>query len=116
VIASAAAAIGVGAASSAVTAGCFIAAYGTASLMWNTTAVSLRQALVPAELLGRVSMAYQMVTMGAGALGAAAGGLLAHGFGLRAPFLAGAALLAVAAVASCRVDAHAVSEAAVGIP
>ncbi|GAA2144253.1 MFS transporter [Kitasatospora kazusensis] len=102
VLVSAVAAVGAGTAHSGVAAGCFIAAYGSASLIWNTTAVSLRQSLVPAELLGRVGMAYQMASNGAGALGAAVSGLLAHSFGLRAPFLAGAALLLLAALASGR--------------
>ncbi len=99
-IVSAGAALGAGTAHSGVVAGCCVAAYGAASLVWNTAAVSFRQSLVPPDLLGRVTMAYQMVSNGAGALGAALAGLLAHSFGLRTPFLAGAALLLLTA-ATC---------------
>jgi len=96
------AAAAVGSATSGLIAGLFIAVYGAANLVWNVTAVSLRQSLVPTELLGRVTMAYQMITGSAEALGAAAAGLSAHAFGLRAPFFAGAALLAAASLVSTR--------------
>ncbi|MFB7668909.1 MFS transporter [Kitasatospora sp. NPDC056138] len=96
------ASIGAGSATSAVAAGLFIAGYGAANLAWNVTAVSLRQSLVPAGLLGRVTMAYQMTTGGAGALGAVAAGFTARSFGLRAPFLAGAVLLFAASLISVR--------------
>jgi MFS family permease len=94
------AAVAVGCATSGLVAGLFIAGYGAANLAWNVTAVSLRQSLVPTELLSRVTMAYQMITGSAQALGAAAAGLSAHEFGLRAPFIAGAALLAAASLIS----------------
>ncbi|MEV6162769.1 MFS transporter [Streptomyces sp. NPDC052052] len=80
-----------------------IAMYGAATLAWNVTAVSLRQALVPSELLGRVAMAYQMVIGGGTALGAAAAGFVADFFGLRAPFFAGAVLLLAAGLISTRI-------------
>lgn len=95
-----------GAATSGPAAGLCIAAYGAASLAWNVTAVSLRQSLVPAELLGRVSTAYQMVVGSGTALGAAAAGFAAHSFGLRTPFYAGAALLFGAALISARAGAR----------
>lgn len=87
------AAVAAGAASSGLVAGAAIAVYGAASLAWNVTALSLRQSPVPAELLGRVGMAYQMAIGGGMTLGAAAAGLEADAFGLRAPFYTGAALL-----------------------
>ena len=90
---SALAAIGAGGVSSALASGGFIACLGVTTLLWNITAISLQQEVVPSAMLGRVSMAYQMVSFGAGALGAALGGLLAGSLGLRAPFLAGGALL-----------------------
>ncbi|MGW2597898.1 MFS transporter [Streptomyces klenkii] len=96
-----------GAAPAALVAGCCVSGYGAMSLIWEITAVTLRQQLVPAELLGRVSMSYQLVSNGAGALGAATGGVLAQLAGLRAPFLAGAALLALAALATARTTAPA---------
>ncbi len=48
---------------------------------------SLRQALVPDEILGRVTGAMRLVGAGALPAGAALGGLTAQWFGLRAPFL-----------------------------
>jgi hypothetical protein len=41
-----------------------------------------------------VALPHQVVSYGAAPLGAAGAGLLAHGYGLRTPFLAGAAVLA----------------------
>lgn len=95
-------AVAAGAASSGLIAGACIAAYGAANLAWNVTAVSLRQALVPAHLLGRVGMAYQMVIGAGTTLGAALAGLEADSFGLRAPFYIGSALLLVASLVSMR--------------
>ncbi len=53
----------------------------------NVTAVSLRQRMVPAGLLGRVTGASRSLVYGASALGAVAGGWLAGSFGLGAPFV-----------------------------
>lgn len=96
------AATAAGAATSGWTAGAAIAVFGAANLAWSITAVSLRQRLVPKELLGRVAMAYQMVIGGAMAAGAATGGFVADAFGLRAPFYAGAVLLLAASFISMR--------------
>ncbi|MGZ6955094.1 MAG: MFS transporter [Acidimicrobiia bacterium] len=72
-----------------------LAVGGFAGLVWNVITVSMRQALVPDHLLGRVNSAYRLIGWGTMPLGALAGGLLADAFGLRAPFLVGgvAALL-----------------------
>lgn len=102
VVGSALAVAAAGGAGSGVTAGLFVAGYGAVNLAWTVTAVSLRQSLVPPELLGRVAMAYQMVTGGGTALGAAAAGFTARTFGLRAPFYAGGLVLAAAALISTR--------------
>jgi MFS family permease len=64
--------------------------------LFNITAVTMRQRLVPAALLGRVSSLFGIVTRGTEALGAVAGGALAATAGLRAPMLAGAPPLALA--------------------
>jgi MFS family permease len=74
-------------------AGAAVVCYGALTLAWGITSVSIRQELVPERLLGRVSMAYQMVANGCMALGAALAGLVAHAWGLRAPMLCGAAVL-----------------------
>ena len=54
---------------------------------WNVVTVSLRQSIVPDELLGRVNSAYRLVGSGTMPIGALLGGVLADAFGLRAPFL-----------------------------
>ncbi|MFJ8435937.1 MFS transporter [Kitasatospora sp. NPDC094019] len=69
--------------------------WGALSMAYGIVAVSVRQGLVPEGLMGRVGMAHQMLANSGTAVGAALAGVLAHGFGLRSPFLAGAALLAV---------------------
>jgi MFS family permease len=69
----------------AVAASLALGAFG--GLVWNVITVSLRQSLVPDALLGRVNSAYRLIGWGTMPLGALAGGLLADGFGLRAPFL-----------------------------
>lgn len=76
-----------------------LAANGFVTTLWNVVTVSLRQHLVPTELLGRVNSVYKMVGWGLIPLGALACGLTAHLFGLRAPYpiaglLRGIALLA----------------------
>ncbi|MEH0970479.1 MFS transporter [Micromonospora sp. CPCC 205546] len=65
----------------------------------NVAALSVRQRLVPGDLLGRVVAASRMLSYGCAALGALAGGALAAGLGMRAPFLF-SATVAVAATAA----------------
>jgi len=64
--------------------------------LFNMTAVTMQQRLVPAALLGRVTSLYGTVARGTEALGAIGGGTLAAIAGIRAPMLAGA--LPIAAV------------------
>ncbi|MEU1360769.1 MFS transporter [Micromonospora zamorensis] len=53
---------------------------------WDVITVSLRQRVTPDRLLGRVNSGYRLLAWGSLPLGAAAGGLLAELFGLRAVF------------------------------
>ena len=55
--------------------------------MWNIVTVTLRQRIVPNEMLGRVTSAYRMIGWGLMPVGAVAGGLVAHLAGLRAPYV-----------------------------
>lgn len=71
-------------------------AFGTT--VWNTVTVSLRQRLVPTNLFGRVNSVYRWLVWGSISIGAALGGLVAREFGLRAPFLFGAGLGALALI------------------
>jgi predicted MFS family arabinose efflux permease len=81
-------------------AGVAYAATGAVWAVWNVTLLSLRQSIVPDRLMGRVVGAIRLVGFGTIPLGALLGGLIARTLGLRAPFLLGAAVLAVAALAA----------------
>lgn len=80
----------IGLSSSVFTAGGGLALFGVGSEIWNVVAVSYRQAVVPDELLGRVMSSYRFIAYGSMPIGAMAGGAVAHSFGLRVPYLAGA--------------------------
>lgn len=71
---------------------------GLTALLWNVVTVSLRQALAPPELLGRVNSAFRFLGWGVLPLAALAGGALGSTFGLRSPWLVGGILLIGAAV------------------
>ena len=71
-------------------------AFGTT--VWNTVTISLRQRIVPPNLLGRVNSVYRWLVWGSISIGAALGGLVAREFGLRAPFFLGSAFGGVALV------------------
>jgi MFS family permease len=68
-------------------AGALLVALGFQVLVWNVVSASLRQALLPDQLIGRVVSAYHFISMGTGPLGALLGGVLGRMLGLRAPFL-----------------------------
>ncbi|HEY6710274.1 MAG TPA: MFS transporter, partial [Actinomycetota bacterium] len=79
------------------------AAYAATGAVWgvlNVTLLSLRQAIVPDRLIGRVVGAVRLIGFGSIPVGALLGGLVARSLGLRAPFLLGAAVLGVAALAA----------------
>jgi MFS family permease len=80
----------------AVLLGVVMAANGFLVTLWNIVTVSLRQELVPREILGRVNSVYRMLGWGFMPLGALAGGLVAHSLGLRAPYLVASAIRLVA--------------------
>ncbi|MFM7253913.1 MAG: MFS transporter [Ilumatobacteraceae bacterium] len=66
--------------------------------VWSVAAVSLRQHLVPEHLFGRVNGVFRWLSWGAMPVGAAAGGAIAQATSLRGPYVAGAWLLAGAAL------------------
>ena len=85
----------------AVTAVAFVLS-GATSGLWNVATISLRQRIVPDELLGRVTSAYRLIGLGAMPVGAAAGGLIARSYGLTAPFLVAGVLLLLSLLAAMR--------------
>ncbi|HET7355479.1 MAG TPA: MFS transporter [Nocardioidaceae bacterium] len=72
---------------------------GLASVLWNVVTVSLRQRIVPKELLGRVTSVYRMVGMGASPIGAIGAGALAHATSIQDAYTVGAVVLLVAVAA-----------------
>ncbi|GIH18624.1 MFS transporter [Rugosimonospora africana] len=92
--------LGIGFSPNATVLGALLAAGGFATTIWSVVTVSLRQRLVPAELLGRVNSAYRMVGWGLIPLGALAGGLTAHVFGLRAAYPIAGAVRGIALLAA----------------
>jgi MFS family permease len=90
--------VGVGLAPDAIVAGVLFACVGYFVTMWNIVTVTLRQRIVPAELLGRVNSAYRMIGWGLIPVGGVAGGLVAAEFGYRAPYLLGGIVMAVAGI------------------
>ena len=89
-----------------------LAVGGFGGLVWNVLTVSLRQSLIPDELLGRVNSAYRLIGWGTMPLGAIAGGLIADAYGLRAPFLfAGTSALVLTVWVSTRVTNRSIQRA-----
>jgi MFS family permease len=87
---------GIGFSPDATVLGALLALNGFVTTMWNIVTVSLRQQIVPAEFLGRVNSVYRMLGWGLIPLGALAGGLVAHEFGLRAGYPIAGALRGIA--------------------
>jgi MFS family permease len=74
----------------------FLVLLGLVSMVWWVAELTLRQALVPGAMLGRVSSVLNLLGGGAIPLGATLGGLVAHWFGLRSAIFLAAALTLVA--------------------
>jgi MFS family permease len=87
---------GIGLAPDAIAAGLLFACSGYFVTMWNVVTVSLRQRIVPGELLGRVNSVYRMIGWGLIPVGAVTGGFVAKELGYRAPFTLGGIIVAVA--------------------
>lgn len=80
--------------------GAALSAAASASILtWNVLTMSLRQALIPEELFGRVQGAYRTAVWGAIPVGSVLGGLLAEAIGVRWVFAVSGALLLALAVA-----------------
>ncbi|MBC3839229.1 MFS transporter [Streptacidiphilus sp. 4-A2] len=102
----AAALLGIGVSANAYFAGAGFAALGAAMGATMTLGPSVRQAIVPDELMGRVTAASRLIALSAGPIGALWGGWLAHLAGLRAPFLAGAGVLVLMAALAARMTSN----------
>jgi hypothetical protein len=93
-------------------AGAAYAATGAVWGVWNVVVLSMRQAIVPDRLMGRVVGAIRLIGFGSIPVGALLGGLLGRALGLRAPFLLGAVVLAAAALLALPVITTGAVEAA----
>ncbi|HJP76995.1 MAG TPA: MFS transporter [Pseudonocardiaceae bacterium] len=100
--------VSVGLAPNAVVLGVVLAGSTAMTTLWNVSTVSLRQRLVPGELLGRVNGAYKMLGWGLMPVGAAVGGLLASRFGIGVTFPVAGALRAAVLLAALPVLAGAI--------
>ncbi|WP_250907502.1 MFS transporter [Nonomuraea sp. NEAU-A123] len=78
--------VGIGLSPNVIVLGALLAVNGFVTTLWSIVTVSLRQRIVASEMLGRVNSVYRMLGWGLIPLGALAGGLVAHTFGLRAPY------------------------------
>lgn len=85
--ASAAITVGMGLAPDVIVLGALLACRGFTATLWNVVTVSLRQRVIPSELLGRVNSVYRMLGWGTIPLGGLAGGFIAAVAGLRAPYV-----------------------------
>jgi MFS family permease len=101
--------VGIGLAPDFAAAAALMACNGFFVTMWNVVTVTMRQRIVPAELLGRVNSVYRMLGWGLMPLGALAGGFIAHAAGLRAAYIVGGVLSGVALLAALPVLAGAAS-------
>lgn len=91
--------IGIGLTRSPLVVGVMYALISMMAMFGNVVVISLRQAIIPEHLLGRVSSAYRLVVLGALPLGALFGGLSARPLRLTTPILIGGALLVMVAFA-----------------
>lgn len=92
--------VGIGLAPDFAVAAALMAGNGFFVTMWNVVTVTMRQRIVPAELLGRVNSVYRMLGWGLMPLGALAGGFIAHAAGFRAAYIVGGVLSGVALLAA----------------
>ena len=104
--------LGIGLSPNAWVAGSCEAVLGAAMGATMGLGPAVRQAIVPDQLMGRVAATGRLIALCAGPLGALFGGWLAHVAGLRAPFIAGAGILAVMAVVAARLTSNQRIEAA----
>ena len=75
-------------------------------MVTNIVMVSLRQRITPDRLLGRLNSAHRLVAWGTKPLGAALGGVLAAGIGLRPVFAVAAVLPLLAVAGLARLSDH----------
>jgi MFS family permease len=93
-----------------------IAAGNVVFAVWLSAAASLRQALTPDAVLGRVGATWSTAATAAGTFGAALGGISAELLGVRAPFLLGVPLVAGAGILARPITRRALKTARAAAP
>jgi predicted MFS family arabinose efflux permease len=76
--------------------------FGVHTMVWGVIVITLRQRVVPHNLLGRVGSVYSLLDLGGAALGSLLGGVLARAWGLTTPFWIAATVMTLIAVAAWR--------------
>jgi MFS family permease len=104
--------VGLALAGHAIAVGVILAMLGLHLMIFSTVCATLRQELVPTELLGRVHSAYRMGSNVGMLLGALSGGVMGRYFGLAAPFWLGFAGVVLVTVLVWRVLGNTHIEAA----
>ena len=84
---------------------------GVATMLWNVTNVSLRQRLLPSNLLGRVNASHRLFASVAGIAGGVVGGVVAETVGLQAVFILAATAGALTALGAFIVTDEAIENA-----
>ncbi len=84
--------VAMGFAPSGVVLAVLLGACGFAVTITSVVTVSLRQQIVPSNMLGRVNSAYRMLGWGLMPVGSVVGGFVADQFGLRAPMVGAGAI------------------------
>lgn len=92
--------LGIALTSNAFVVGLMSAIFGFTSVVWNVITVSLRQAIIPERLLGRVNSVYRLLGWGSMPIGAALGGIMGSVYGLRSPFVLQFVVLVIMALAA----------------
>jgi MFS family permease len=92
--------VGIGLAPNALVMAALEVCNGFVVTMWNIVTVTLRQQIVPNDMLGRVNSAYRMAGWGLMPVGAVAGGFVAHVAGLRAPYVVAGILCGITTLAA----------------
>jgi len=105
--------VGIGFSPNPVVLGGFLAVNGFATTMWNIVTTTLRQQVVPTEMLGRVTSVYKLLGWGLIPVGTLTGGVVAHAFGVRAPYELAGAMRTIALVAALPVLVAAIRAATV---
>jgi predicted MFS family arabinose efflux permease len=65
-------------------------------IIGSTLILSLRQTLIPDDLLGRVTAVYRFIVIGAAPIGSLLGGVIARKYGLPTPYWVGGVIILVA--------------------